>query len=49
MLFRGAEAGLFTLDAAIMEALHSFRRAGTDVIISYFTPRVLQNLKKEAK
>lgn len=45
MLVRGAEAGLFNLDAAIMEAFRSFRRAGTDVIISYFTPRVLENIR----
>ncbi len=45
MLVRGAESGLFNLDVAVMEALHSFRRAGTDVIISYFTPRVLENLQ----
>jgi delta-aminolevulinic acid dehydratase/porphobilinogen synthase len=45
MLIRGAESGLFDLDTAIMESLRSFRRAGTDVIISYFTPRVLKNFQ----
>lgn len=49
MLVRGSEAGLFDLDTAIMEALRSFRRAGTDVIISYFTPRVLENLRISQK
>jgi len=48
MIMKGAESGLFNLDAAVMESLHSFRRAGTDVVISYFTPRVLEALRNQA-
>lgn len=44
MLTEGAKAGLFDLDVAIDEAFTSLRRAGADVIISYFTPRVLKRL-----
>jgi len=45
MLIAGAKAGLFDLDAAIEEAMVSLRRAGTDVVISYFTPRILKRLE----
>jgi len=45
MLIQGAKAGLFDLDTAIDEAFTSLRRSGTDIIISYFTPRILKRLK----
>ncbi|XP_065156735.1 delta-aminolevulinic acid dehydratase [Atheta coriaria] len=41
MLYHGAKAGAFDLQVAVMEVLHSCRRAGADVIISYYTPQVL--------
>jgi len=44
MLMKGAEAGLFDLDTVLMESFTSLRRAGTDVIISYYTPRILRRL-----
>ena len=40
MLVHSANAGAFDLKAAVLESLISMRRAGADVIISYFTPRV---------
>lgn len=48
MLHHGANAGAFDLKTILMEVLTSMRRAGADVIISYFTPTVLK-LLKEAK
>ena len=42
MLHHGAANGAFNLDTTLMEVLTSMRRAGADVIISYFTPRVLE-------
>ncbi|XP_015927299.1 delta-aminolevulinic acid dehydratase [Parasteatoda tepidariorum] len=41
MLYRAAEAGVFTLQDAAMETLTSMRRAGADVIITYFVPQLL--------
>ena len=40
MLTHAAKAGAFNLKAAVKESLVSMRRAGADVIISYFTPKV---------
>ena len=45
MLVHSANAGAFDLKAAVLESLISMRRAGADVIISYFTPRV-RNLNR---
>ena len=41
MLVHAANAGAFDLQAAVMEALVSMRRAGADVIITYFAPQVV--------
>ena len=41
MLTHAANAGAFDLQTAVMESLVSMRRAGADVIISYFTPKVM--------
>lgn len=45
MLYHGAKAGAFDLKTTLMEVLSSMRRAGADIIISYFTPQVLEWLK----
>ena len=45
MLYHGAANGAFNLETTLMEVLTSMRRAGADVIISYFTPRVLEMIK----
>lgn len=45
MLHHGAAAGAFHLDTTLLEVLTSMRRAGADVIISYFTPKILELLK----
>ncbi|KAG1688235.1 Delta-aminolevulinic acid dehydratase [Nymphon striatum] len=41
MLMHASKAGVFELRAVVLETLTSMRRAGADVIISYFTPLVL--------
>ncbi|GCB77279.1 hypothetical protein scyTo_0019265, partial [Scyliorhinus torazame] len=45
MLWHGAQAGAFDLRTAVMEALTSFRRAGADIIITYYVPQILKWLK----
>ncbi|KAG7170595.1 Delta-aminolevulinic acid dehydratase-like [Homarus americanus] len=49
MLHHGAKAGAINLRVTLMEVLTSMRRAGADVVISYFTPTVLEWLKEEKK
>jgi len=46
MLWHAAAAGSFDLKAATVEVLKGFRRAGVDIIITYFTPRVLEWLEE---
>lgn len=46
MLYHGAHAGAFNLRTTLTEVLTSMRRAGADVIISYYTPQILQWLKE---
>ncbi|XP_002128180.2 delta-aminolevulinic acid dehydratase-like [Ciona intestinalis] len=46
MLCHGASNGALDLKSAVLESFSSLRRAGTDVIITYFTPRVLKWLKE---
>ena len=45
MLTHSAKAGAFNLQSAVTEALISMRRAGADVIISYFVPKVCALIK----
>jgi len=47
MLYHGAQAGAFSLKDGVMESLLCARRAGANIIISYFTPHVLDWLKGE--
>lgn len=42
MLHHAAAAGAFDLRRAVEESLIAFRRAGVTIIISYFTPQVLE-------
>ncbi|XP_071453905.1 delta-aminolevulinic acid dehydratase [Hetaerina americana] len=46
MLHHGANAGCFDLKPVLQEILTCMRRAGGDVIITYFTPLILEWLKK---
>jgi len=41
MLWHAAAAGAMDLKASVLETLNSLRRAGADMIITYYTPRLL--------
>lgn len=43
----GKAAGAFDLKTGVIEALKGFRRSGVDVIITYFTPRLLDWLSEK--
>lgn len=45
MLWHGAKGGAFELRDGVMETMTCFRRAGCDVIITYFTPEILKWLQ----
>jgi len=47
MLYHGAKAGAFDLKTTLMEVLHSMRRAGAEIIISYYTPQLLDWLSEK--
>lgn len=49
MIFNAAEKGIFDLKAGLMEILGSYRRAGADVIITYYTPVILDWIKLKHK
>jgi len=42
MLYHAAAAGSFNLETAVLEVMTSFKRAGATIIITYFTPFLLQ-------
>ncbi|XP_064165316.1 delta-aminolevulinic acid dehydratase isoform X1 [Anguilla rostrata] len=46
MLWHGAQAGAFVLRTAVLESMTAFRRAGADIIITYYTPQLLTWLKE---
>lgn len=41
MLYHGAKAGAFNLQTTLLEVLSCMRRAGADILISYYTPQLL--------
>jgi len=41
MLWHGAHSGALHLETTLLEVITSFRRAGADVVISYYTPMLL--------
>lgn len=45
MLWHAAQAGAFDLRAGVLESWTAFRRAGTDMIISYFAPELAKWLQ----
>ena len=47
MLYHGAKAGSFNLESMLMEILTCMRRAGADVIITYFAPQILNFISKQ--
>lgn len=48
MLYHAASKGAFDLRAAVTEALTCFRRAGATIIITYFTPDILDWLSSSS-
>ena len=42
MLYNGAKANTFNLHDILVEVITGIRRAGADIIISYFTPVILK-------
>ncbi|ESO11038.1 hypothetical protein HELRODRAFT_185301 [Helobdella robusta] len=49
MIWHGAKSGSFDLKRVLFETFHSMRRAGADIIISYYTPQMLAWLAEEHK
>jgi len=49
MLWHAAKANCFDLKTAVFETLKGMRRAGADIIITYYTPRLLEWLKEPPK
>lgn len=49
MIFQAAQQGIFDLKAGLMELLGAYRRAGADIIISYYTPQILEWMKPKHK
>jgi porphobilinogen synthase len=47
MLHHAAAAGALELKTAVLETLTGFRRAGADILITYFAPQVLEWLRKD--
>ena len=47
MLWHAARANAFDLRTAVIESLVGMRRAGADILITYFTPQLLDWLKEE--
>ncbi len=41
MLHHASSAGALSLRAAVCESMAAFRRAGADVVITYFAPELL--------
>jgi porphobilinogen synthase len=49
MILSAAKGGSIDLRAAVMETMVSFRRAGATIILTYFTPLILDWLEEERK
>jgi len=47
MLYHSAQAGVFDLRTGVNESIICLRRAGADIIITYFTPHILQWLHED--
>ena len=46
MLWHGAQNGVFELKEAVLESLVSAKRAGATILITYYTPMILEWLKE---
>lgn len=47
MIWHGAKANAFDLRMILIEIIHGIRRAGADLIISYYTPEILDWIKED--
>jgi porphobilinogen synthase len=47
MIHAAAAAGCVELEAAMLESVRALRRAGATILITYFTPRLLEWLKQQ--
>ncbi|CAG2184255.1 unnamed protein product, partial [Oppiella nova] len=47
MVMTAAKHGVFDLRQSVMETMTSFKRAGADVIITYFTPYLLKWIRDQ--
>jgi len=48
MIMAAAQNGWLDGDKAMMESLIAFKRAGAAGVLSYFSPRVAEKLKKQS-
>ena len=48
MIYHGAKANTFNLKDILIEILTGMRRAGADIIISYYTPKILEWLEEDS-
>jgi porphobilinogen synthase len=46
MVYTAAQAGLLDKDAAMMEMLYSIKRAGADIIITYFAKDAAKQMNR---
>lgn len=46
MLWHGSVAGAFGLEPILLESVQSMMRAGADIVITYYTPRLLKWLNQ---
>ncbi|XP_072045112.1 delta-aminolevulinic acid dehydratase-like [Amphiura filiformis] len=48
MLYHASQHGAFELKAVVMESMTAMRRAGADIIITYYTPLLLDWLREDS-
>ena len=46
MIYQASREGIIDLEAAVFELMTAFKRAGAQIIITYFTPFILERLKE---
>lgn len=49
MLYHASKNGVFDLNDAVLEVCNGFLRAGANILITYFTPLLLQHLSSSQK
>ena len=46
MLYYAAEKGVFDLDEILIENLTAYKRAGCDLLLTYYAPKLLNLLEQ---